>query len=221
MEQLSLDYSRNPITMRQREDEIRSNYEGSGSANRKYKSPPLKMFDYSGNAKIMEKREDQIKNDYESSGLAWSDEDLGYTYAQKRKEEAAKEARMTATTAGFDAETYTGSILSDQGRIDRSVFEPKIDTITVHFDDDEYGNVELYDRRSKESYYGSAFIPSESSTRAGRRPGFGEIGFGKFGKSALGTAGNLINLDPFGFRHVLGVTPYERDRKYYRVIGED
>jgi hypothetical protein len=213
MEQLSLDYSRNPITMRQREDEIRSNYEGSGSANRKYKSPPLKMFDYSGNAKIMEEREDQIENDYESSGLAWTDEDLGYTYAQKRKEEAAKEARMTATTAGFDAETYTGSILSDQGRIDRSVFEPKIDTITVHFDDDEFGNVELYDRRSAEAG-SSFFVPSESSTTAGREPGIFEYGPGKFGRAALETIYNLRQAIPY-------VKPYERDRKYYRVIGED
>lgn len=214
MEQLSLDYSINPITMRERENEIRSNYEGTGSANRKPKSPPLKMFDYSGNAEIMEDREEQIKNDYESSGLAWTDEDLGYTYAQKRKDEDAKEARMTATTAGFDAETYTGSILSDQGRIDRSVFKPKIDTITVHFDDDEYGNVELYDRRGAESSSGSWFIPSDAASRAGRRPGFGEIGIGQGAKRAAQTFYDLRNLIP-------GVNSYERDRKYYRVIGED
>lgn len=212
MEQLSLDYSINPAEMRRRENEIRSNYEGSGSASRKSKSPPLKIFDYSSNAKTMKEQENQNKNNYKAESLAWTDEDLGYTYAQKRKDESAKEARMTGTTFGFDAETYTGSTLSDQGRIDRSVFKPKIDTITIHFDDDEYGNVELYDRRGKESSSGSWFIPSDAASTAGRRPGFGEIYLGQAGKKAVQTFYNLKL--PFD-------NTYKRDRKYYRVIGED
>ena len=64
-------------------------------------------------------------------------------------------------------------------------------------------------------------MPSESSTRAGRVPTFGEVGIGKFGKSTLGTFGNLIDLAPSSLRDTFGVAPYERDRKYYRVIGED
>ena len=168
---------------------------------------------YSMNPIEMNSRESEIVNAYRDSGLDWTDEDLGYTYAQKRKDEAAKEARMTGTTFGFDAETYTGSMLSNSDKIDRSVFDPKIDTITVHYDDDDdLGNVELYDRRSAEAT-GSFFTPSAASTAGGREPGFWEVGQGKFIRKAGSLFGDLRNAIP-------GTDFYRRDRKYYRVIGD-
>ena len=190
------------------------NYGAKLDAFIKYRSAMQDIeVNYSMNPIEMNSRESEIVNAYRDSGLDWTDEDLGYTYAQKRKDEAAKEARMTGTTFGFDAETYTGSMLSDSDKIDRSVFDPKIDTITVHYDnDDDLGNVELYDRRSAEAT-GSFFTPSAASTAGGREPGFWEVGQGKFIRKAGSLFGDLRNAIP-------GTDFYRRDRKYYRVIGD-
>ena len=164
-------------------------------------------LDYSYNPAAMREKENKIKDDYQAGGLAWSEKDLGYSYAEKRR---AEERKINANVLAGEF----GGPENPVYEVDDSVFEPKIDTITVHFDDDEYGNVELYDRRGKESRSGSWFIPSDAASTAGRVPTFGEVGIGQAGKRAAQTFYDLRNLIP-------GVNSYERDRKYYRVIGED
>ena len=164
-------------------------------------------LDYSYNPAAMREKENKIKDDYQAGGLAWSEKELGYSYAEKRR---AEERKINANVLAGEF----GGPENPVYEVDDSVFEPKIDTITVHFDDDEYGNVELYDRRGIESRSGSWFIPSDAASTAGRVPTFGEVGIGQAGKKAAQTFYDLRNLLPLQ-------KSYERDRKYYRVIGED
>jgi len=152
--------------------------------------------------------------EYENSGLKWTEADLGYTYASRRRVELEKLKKATASETGFDMETYTGGSLWDAqsgNPVDHGILQPIEDTITLyHPDKKRKGRIESYNR----SWQGGGFLYGEASGRGGRNMEAGDY-------PLLRAPGQIVKglWDMGG--SISGLNDYDEDLNYYRRLGSD